>query len=164
MATYPATTVANDLLRMGQDNDSPITHMKLQKLVYFSHGWHLVVADGEKLVEEPIRAWQYGPVIRELYDVFAQYERNPIEILYSEFVMSNRRIRTHEPSVPQGDETAKAVIDRVWEVYGDLTAFQLSEMTHEEGTPWHETREARQSIIPNETIREHFRQLTKTPA
>lgn len=45
---------------------SPITAMKLQKLVYYSQAWSLVW-DEKPLFESEVQAWRNGPVVPELY-------------------------------------------------------------------------------------------------
>jgi uncharacterized phage-associated protein len=65
---FPAAAVANAILDKAQAESPPVAidHMKLQKLVYITHGWHLAVT-GEPLIEEVVYAWPYGPVIPPLY-------------------------------------------------------------------------------------------------
>lgn len=42
--------------------------VKLQKLCYYSHAWHLAW-DGVPLFTEPIHAWANGPAIPALYEM-----------------------------------------------------------------------------------------------
>ena len=51
--------------------------MHLQKLVYLAHGWTLAVT-GDPLVEDRFEAWDYGPVIRKLYDALRSFGSGPI--------------------------------------------------------------------------------------
>ena len=44
----------------------PMTAMKLQKLCYYSHAWHLVW-DEQALFPSRVEAWANGPVIVDLY-------------------------------------------------------------------------------------------------
>lgn len=44
----------------------PMSAMKLQRLCYYSQGWHLAW-EGEPLFPERIEAWANGPVIPALY-------------------------------------------------------------------------------------------------
>lgn len=46
----------------------PMTAMKLQKLVYYAHAWHLVW-DGEPMLDARIEAWANGPVVPELHEM-----------------------------------------------------------------------------------------------
>lgn len=45
----------------------PMSHMKLQRLVYYSQAWHLVW-EGTPLFPERIEAWANGPVVPVLYE------------------------------------------------------------------------------------------------
>jgi uncharacterized phage-associated protein len=56
-----------------------MTHMKLQKLVYYAQGLHLAVT-GRPLFEEPIEAWEHGPVCPKLYQEYKGSGKKPIEI------------------------------------------------------------------------------------
>lgn len=49
------------------NKQGPMTHMKLQRLVYYSQAWHLVWED-KPLFAERIEAWAGGPVIPVLYE------------------------------------------------------------------------------------------------
>ncbi len=48
-------------------SQGPMTHMKLQKLCYYSQAWHLAW-DGAPLFPEKIEAWANGPIIPVLYE------------------------------------------------------------------------------------------------
>lgn len=49
------------------ESQGPMTHMKLQKLCYYSQAWHLAW-DGVPLFPERIEAWANGPMIPVLYE------------------------------------------------------------------------------------------------
>lgn len=120
--------------------------MKLQKLIYYSQAWSLVW-DGRPLFAEEIQAWANGPVVRELFHAHqGQFQVSEVE-----------------GDSTKLDTTQIETIDAVLEAYGDLSGFQLSDLTHRE-LPWLETREkahaepgARCSeAIPLETIQEFY--------
>ena len=97
-----------------------MTVMKLQKLCYFAYGYHLAW-EGRPLFREPFEAWANGPVCPELYRLHrGQFEVGPGSI-------------PGDPS--QLDSGEKESIDLVLEGLGNLTAHQLSDMTHRDG-PW----------------------------
>ena len=50
--------------------------MSLLKLVYISHGWNLEMRN-EPLVQNRIEAWQYGPVIPDVYRKFRPQGASP---------------------------------------------------------------------------------------
>ena len=45
-----ALAIANFFITLGVERECPPTQMKLQKLVYFAHGWHLGLYD-QPLIE-----------------------------------------------------------------------------------------------------------------
>jgi uncharacterized phage-associated protein len=75
---YEAKAVANHFLDLAQDSRGTLSPMKIQKLVYFSHGWHLSINNGRALIDEAVQAWTYGPVIPSLYHEFKKYGNGPI--------------------------------------------------------------------------------------
>jgi uncharacterized phage-associated protein len=46
--------------------------MKLQKLLYYAQGFAMVIL-GKPLFDEDFEAWDYGPVLRAVYDKFKGY-------------------------------------------------------------------------------------------
>jgi uncharacterized phage-associated protein len=46
---------------------SPMSHLKLQKLLYYSEAYHLAYFD-EGLTDCEFQAWVHGPVCREVFD------------------------------------------------------------------------------------------------
>lgn len=161
---YSPQAVANTLLDFGSSSNNWISPMKIQKLVYYAHGWHLAI-ENAPLINEPVLAWQYGPVIESLYRDFCEssgtHIRDRASILRRG---SNGDLELYEPTVPQQDDAYKLLV-RIWEVYGTYTATQLSNISHEESTPWHQVASkygARLSFgltIPDEIICEYFLRL-----
>ncbi len=109
------------------DKTGSLSAMKLQKLCYYSHAWHLVW-DEEPLFPEQIQAWANGPVVRALYSAHR-----------GEF-----RVGTM-PGWTGADpanltESEQSTIEAVLNFYGPMSAHQLSELTHSE-RPWQQARE-----------------------
>ena len=44
-----------------------MTNLRLQKILYFIQAFSLI-STGHPLFKEDILAWQYGPVVKEVYD------------------------------------------------------------------------------------------------
>ncbi|WP_165852004.1 Panacea domain-containing protein [Mucilaginibacter terrenus] len=42
---YSASEIAAALVQKGIDSGAPVTQMKLQKMVYFAHGYNLAIKD-----------------------------------------------------------------------------------------------------------------------
>ncbi len=155
MMAFPVKLVANCFLQHDfRDGVATITPMKLQKLVYCLHGWHLAIT-GEAAIDGKFEAWPYGPVEEEMYHLFKEYRNKPINAyapswngdVQKAFVVSSDNKQFHE------------ILGFVVARYMHFSAIQLSAMTHQKGTPWFTTREKGETTIPDELIREHFRAL-----
>ena len=121
-----------------------LTHMKLQKLCYYAQGFYLAFRR-EPLFREPLRAWAYGPVVRELWDRF-------------------RYARGHLAPPEDFDEEAftpeqRKFLGIVWARFGEYPAIELSRMTHEEA-PWRDAyarlKRTRDDVITHESLIEWF--------
>jgi uncharacterized phage-associated protein len=62
MSTYPAIEVARWILHEAAIQGFPLSHMQLQKILYYAQGY-LLGMNGQKLFEDIIEAWKHGPVI-----------------------------------------------------------------------------------------------------
>jgi len=64
--------IANWFLDRSKSDGKPVDPMKLQKLIYFAHGWHLGLIR-HPLVDELFEAWEYGPVVPSIYHEFKMF-------------------------------------------------------------------------------------------
>ena len=69
--------IANYFIKSSFRTGDELTPMKLIKLTYIAHGWHLGLYDSE-LIDEPVYAWKYGPVVQSIYQDFKWYGDNQI--------------------------------------------------------------------------------------
>lgn len=76
---YDVLTVADAILKIAKSKGVSLTPMQLMKLVYIAHGWSLGLR-GIDLFRNRIEAWQYGPVMPDLYHATKQFGRNPIPL------------------------------------------------------------------------------------
>lgn len=150
---YSAKAVANYFLDRGFDEEDPIDPLKLQKLLYFAHGWNLGLY-GEPLLSESVQAWKYGPVIPSIYHEFKEVGSDPIDWNAKNPGETPRSA----PRVPMSDQRTRALLDRVWKVYGKFSGLSLSEMTHKPATPWAITwkQAQRDTAIPDRLIQTYF--------
>jgi uncharacterized phage-associated protein len=161
---YIAKAVANEFLHLVKDEGRSVTPMQLLKLAYFAYGWHWALADA-RLINERVQAWKYGPVIPSIYHEFKAFGNDPIDSFATEWTPVHKGgkfiIQSQEPRIPECDDFPLRLVRRVWEVYGQYTAIQLSQMTHEPGTPWAETpnREVKGTPIDDGLIKAYFLQL-----
>jgi uncharacterized phage-associated protein len=162
---FTATAIANELLDRAADSRSTLTQINIQKLVYFAHGWNLAWRN-EPLILESIEAWQYGPVVRTLYDQFRRFGSDPITDRARDFrIDSNGKFVTPIAAIDQSEPgiDARNVVGAIWQQYGSLKPFQLVELTHAPNSPWEKSWSSKQSVIPNDEIQRYFKGLM-TPA
>jgi uncharacterized phage-associated protein len=173
---YDAKAIANFFLGLAEPENVALTPMKLQKLVYYAHGWHLGLT-GLPLLNEAIQAWNFGPVIMSLYKEFADFGADPITRKAMEMERAPGTsllddLNLHEPSIDdyesENTEFVKNLLKRVWRVYGGFTSVQLSNLTHAPGTPWDQINKKyngnipKYATIPDELIRQHFQAQVKS--
>lgn len=157
---YESEAVANYFLDLAEKERTPLSPMKIQKLVYFAHGWYLAVYD-KPLLAVPVQAWSYGPVIPDLYHEFKMYGNSPIVAPATRFV---RGVWTR-PKIEDNDRESRALLEKVWQEYKGFDALTLADMTHTPDSPWLKTKkehgEARHVDISDEDIRQYFIDLAE---
>lgn len=167
MATAPAlqapstvAAVANEFLKLAsQEPQYPtVDQMKLQKLLFYAHAWHLAYDRGP-LFENDFEAWPWGPVVRDVYAQTAKFGRERVAAAITELSWENGSPTVRAPD-GVGDEGLKAFIRSVWDTLKVYNGVQLSNSTHAAGEPWTIVCETlgtkTKPIIPNELIKQVF--------
>jgi uncharacterized phage-associated protein len=149
---YPASQIAAAFVRKAIEEGNPITQMKLQKMVYFAHGYNLAKYD-KPLLNESIQAWKFGPVVPIIYDNYKLYGNLPISSL--DLVRGD-----FKNSDSLGADAMEAV-DYTWEATKHLSASDLSAWSHMEGSPWANAYSQYDWAIPitDESIAAYFKQF-----
>lgn len=138
-----AATVAKFLLTLVCEVEGDLmSNLKLQKLLYYTQGFHLAVF-GKPLFVEPIEAWKHGPVVPEVYEEYKHHGAGAIpcpEGVWGEI---------------EGELTneQRDLISEVYQEYGQYEASALLRMTHAE-PPWRQTRYL--DVISPEQMRAYF--------
>lgn len=153
---YTPIEIADFFLKKGLQSNTVITPLKLIKLVYIAHGWHLGFLD-QPLFKENVQAWKYGPVIPIVYYACNSYGNKPIKELIS-----------YENNIPLSaiipDTKTRVLLTKIWERYCHLSGVQLSSLTHQPDTPWDITwnkndgYQTRHTVIPNKLIEKHYKE------
>ncbi len=115
-----AKQVAEYFLKI-QSEDDCITNLKLQKLLYYAQGFHLAFED-EPLFSERIEAWQYGPVVPEIYRAYSAHGRSVLPI-------------PEEIDAEALTDRQKEILNEVYRVFGQYSGGRLIDVTHSE-PPW----------------------------
>jgi uncharacterized phage-associated protein len=139
MSTTPSVQVgfampsAFDVAAYILEKCGPMSHMKLQKLLYYSQAWSLVWSEAP-LFDDKIEAWANGPVVR---GVFAWFR--------TQFLV-NKGGLPRRCSADNLTPEQKSNIDAVLAFYGMKDPQWLSDLTHME-EPW---RNGRRGLAPTE--------------
>lgn len=65
-----AINVANAFISFTEpEKGDLISNLKVQKMLYYVQGYHLALYD-DRFFNEEIMAWQYGPVVPDVYHYF----------------------------------------------------------------------------------------------
>lgn len=128
------------LQNFDEDCGDVITNLKAQKLAYYVQGLSYAIL-GEPMFEEDFEAWMYGPVIPELYDQLKEFGSSQIKL-----------DNTDDDDTMFTDKQLDVII-RVYNTFGQYSAWKLRDMTHEE-KPWKDTK--RGTTIDKELIKGYF--------
>lgn len=105
--------------------DEAITHLALQKLVYFTQSWSSVFLP-KPIFHEEIQAWVHGPVVPRLYHIYKDYGFHPLP-----------QVKDFDTTI--FNDTQIALLEMIWDVYSKYHAKALEELTHTED-PWKKHR------------------------
>jgi uncharacterized phage-associated protein len=148
-------SLAKELVKLSLQGDEsdPLTHFRLQKLLYYAQAWSLVLRETELFPEE-ICAWKNGPVVEEVYQ---QLPDGRCAACIPENAFD---------SAPDPEPEDAAFLKHFWDAYSGYSASQLFRMTHAE-MPWQKTwtgRPNENAPIPVEDLAEYFgRQTVPAP-
>jgi uncharacterized phage-associated protein len=117
---------------------------------------------GRPLISQRIEAWDYGPVISDLYQAFKRYGNLPITEPAHTAQMIGSVFRVTVPQIPKHQDPGVAsLIGKVWATYKHFTAIQLSNMTHTPGSPWSTARENNQTFIDDDVMKKYFSEIPR---
>lgn len=170
---YNSAAIANFFIGAFNAVESRLTPTKLQKLVYFAHGWHLAIHDAP-LIDEKIQASQSGPMIFSLYHNLRGHQNASVMALIKQPQVMSECGRPLRPlkimlvdhsldDCPEAKPRTSSLLRGIWAIYGEQDSMQLSSMTHEAGGPWDQIRQKfPQRLppgeqIPDDVIKEFFR-------
>ena len=160
VVNYDAREIANFILDETEARGIQITNLKLLKLVFFAHGTYLAQFR-RKLVCEEFQAWKHGPVVQSVYYAFKD---NGSGVIRNRATSINMETGEYDVITPNLDDETKVFLKFIVESYAKYDAFELSDFTHEPGTPWDRIWESFDSRartgmrIPDNELESFFRQ------
>jgi uncharacterized phage-associated protein len=134
--------------------DDDLTPTRMQKLLYFLHGWYTTIT-GIPLLDEAFVHYQYGPVLLSLESKLSRYAGMPIDDYLRQFSLETGTMEpvfVNEEAAPHFAD----ILEAVWKQYSPLTTKQLSSLSHAIGSPWDKTgvgQPIATSLIVNDFMR-----------
>lgn len=117
---YSALEVARYVITKCSEAGKPVSNLKLQKMLYFL--WvEFYRQTGRTLFYDDICAWQFGPVVPEVYYEYCSYAGRPINVIY------------HTTDISPRD---RRVLDGIIDEYMEVPVNTLINRTHALGTAW----------------------------
>lgn len=116
----------------------------MQKLLYYCQGFNLALTDNP-LFPQRIEAWDHGPVVPDIYHEFKVNGAGAIPIP-----------NDFNPDALSEDE--QELVDEIYEVFGQYSAWKLRNLTHEE-KPWKKTVVGHE--ISHKLLKKYFLQYVK---
>ena len=118
--------------RLGNENadfegNNDLTNLKLQKMLYFAQAEYLKKFD-KKLFKDEIEAWQYGPVVKNVYEWLKGC---------GAFVITEMDVKLCDTDEIPVD--IKDFLDKIWDKYSKVSAWGLVQKTHKAGSAWSKT-------------------------
>jgi uncharacterized phage-associated protein len=145
--TFSPVNISNNVLKRAFDEDVAVSPMKLQKLLYFVASDY-AKATGKPLFSEQFQAWDYGPVVRSVYDEFRSFGGSPIRAYAKDAAGKSKMVNESK------NESLETSIDRIWEHAKNKSAVSLSRITHLPGSAWYNTfQKSRSGPIPDDALR-----------
>lgn len=139
---YTPMDIANWFLAVtDRDAGDSITHLKLQKLVYYAQAWSFAVMD-RQLFAENFQGWTHGPVSPTVFRAFNGCGWSALPAPSS--------------PLPDFDRETIALLQNVYVIYGGMHARQLERQTHLE-SPWIESRKG---LLPDQHGHEEIKNMT----
>ncbi|WP_251861983.1 type II toxin-antitoxin system antitoxin SocA domain-containing protein [Clostridium sp. Marseille-Q2269] len=140
---YNVIDVAKYVINKSIEMETPISNLKLQKILYFIQGEFLSVLKKPAFLQE-IQAWKHGPVVPEVYYEFNKYIADEITSKFNDF---------NETILEKKDRN---IIDKVIKDNLNKDAWKLVQITHKQ-SPWIDNYKPGENIIiPNGDIKKYF--------
>lgn len=161
-----AFKIANFLIKLGEESKDELTPLKLMKLVYICHGYILAITGSSALSPrfDKVEAWKYGPVIPSVYHSFKSYQNSPVTeptVILKE--CENGRFSSEIPQFSDNNEEEllyMRICKFVYRQYAHLTASELIEMLHRQGTPWASVyEEGKNNEISDDLTKRYYKAL-----
>ena len=130
-----------------EKSDWTVSNLELQKLMYLAQMVYMGRYDGSKLFSSGFEAWDYGPVIPDLYHRLKGYGAESVPNVFDDALIF------------KDTDPRRQVMNDVCNKFLAFDAGQLVEITHWENGAWakHYVPKARHIRIPDGDIWEEYK-------
>lgn len=115
VSMYDALTVARYIIDRSFRKKDPVSNLRLQKLLYFVQ-LESYRENNNPMFSDDIVAWQFGPVVPDVYYEYNVYAGTPILLEYKDLSVI--------------EDSDKRIIDRVIDTMKDIPIWKLVDLTH----------------------------------
>lgn len=157
--SYRAIDVARFIVNYSNDMKYGITHLKLQKMLYFEQGYFFM-DKGTECFSDDMEAWGLGPVVREVWEEFKSNGSANIQKINSILIYDDPNDIWSINRVPYinriRDKKDQKRISDVVDIFKDYSASRMVDLTHNQ-RPWKSVYVPhKNNIIPKQVIKEYF--------
>lgn len=139
---YSALSVARYIIMYCNKCGKTISNLKLQKILYFVQA-EFLVSKGYPCFSERIEAWDFGPVVPDVYYNYRVYGAASIP-------------SSKDSQYCPFDKEDKEIVDSIIDDCSSYSASELVEITHNQ-TPWKNAyRQSKSGLISNDSIKAFF--------
>lgn len=143
MNTVKAQDVTDLVLYWANRDGDLISNLKLQKLLYYAQAWYLVNFT-VPLFDDLIEAWDFGPVIPNVYHEYKRFGCDPIKY--------------HDEAGKEEKQFSKEQLEflvEFYDVYIGIPAHTLVSISHNE-KPWIEGYGRASKVIDVNTMQDFY--------
>ena len=136
--TYKALDLAKYIISKCTADHRPISNLQLQKILYYVQ--KVFLENGMEAFDDEIEAWQFGPVVPEVYYQYCGFGSMSIRMVYDTDICSDY----------------VNIINPVVEAKRSLNPWEMVEDTHKPGKAWDQIYNnglGNHCVIPKELIR-----------
>lgn len=136
---YTAMDLSKYIVSKCIDDCNMITNLQLQKILYYIQKEFL--NRGEVAFSDAIEAWQFGPVVPEVYYHFCTFGAMPISVIYDRYCINSADTE---------------VIDSIVEEKRKLNPWDMVAETHKVNGAWDQIYQnglGNHKVIPNNLIK-----------
>ena len=154
--SYDAIAVARYCIIYINDNGGTISNLKLQKVLYFIQGFFFAVKNEECFKDEMI-AWDFGPVIPEVYREFKYFGSNSIPTSATTGQYPYIKYTEYDANENAISESDKELIEMIVDSLKNISLSGLTDIIRCQ-EPWKNAYKEKEtdSIIKKADIKKYF--------